>query len=61
MGSQRIEFESEAWYRAVAEGRAVGVSDRRGMRPDDARARRVVEHYRETVPPVTAGRWHPYR
>jgi hypothetical protein len=29
MGSQRIEFESEAWYRAVAEGRLAPVSDGR--------------------------------
>jgi len=27
MGSQRVEFESEAWYRAVAEGRMRPVSD----------------------------------
>jgi len=27
MGSQRVEFESEAWYRAIAEGRLAPVSD----------------------------------
>lgn len=27
MGSQRVEFESEAWYRAIAEGRMLPVSD----------------------------------
>jgi hypothetical protein len=30
MGSERFEFESEAWYRAVAEGRVLAVSDRDG-------------------------------
>lgn len=29
MSSQRFEFESEAWYRAVAEGRVRAGSDRR--------------------------------
>jgi hypothetical protein len=29
MDSERIEFESEAWYRAVAEGRLGAGSDRR--------------------------------
>jgi hypothetical protein len=32
MGTQRFEVESEAWYRAVAEGRLVAVSDRNGER-----------------------------
>lgn len=27
MGSERFEIESEAWYRAVAEGRLVPTSD----------------------------------
>ena len=27
MGSQRFEVESEAWYRAIAEGRLAPVSD----------------------------------
>ena len=37
MGSERIEFESEAWYRAVAEGRLDAGSDRRNgqVRPPD--------------------------
>jgi hypothetical protein len=30
MGSQRFEVESEAWHRAVAEGRIVAVSDKNG-------------------------------
>ena len=39
MGSERIEFESEAWYRAVAEGRLGAGSDRRDgqLRPPDPR------------------------
>ncbi len=28
MGSQHVEVESEAWYRAIAEGRLAPVSDR---------------------------------
>jgi hypothetical protein len=37
MSSERIEFESEAWYRAVAEGRLGAGSDRRDVqiRPPD--------------------------
>jgi hypothetical protein len=31
MSSQRFEFESEAWYRAVAEGRVGAGSDRRNQ------------------------------
>jgi hypothetical protein len=30
MDSQRFEVESEAWHRAVAEGRIIAVSDRNG-------------------------------
>jgi len=30
MGSERFEVESEAWYRAVAEGRVGADSDRKG-------------------------------
>ena len=61
MDSQRIEFESEAWYRAVAEGRLGAVSDGRWMRREDVPPHRPVAHYPEAMPPVTARRPHPYR
>ena len=61
MGSQRIEFESEAWYRAVAEGRLVAVSDGRWVRAEDTPQRRPIERYPEAMPPVTARRSFPYR
>jgi hypothetical protein len=60
MGSQRIEFESEAWYRAVAEGRLVAVSDGRWARRDDASARRPVDRY-PALPPVSARPPSTYR
>ena len=61
MGSQRIEFESEAWYRAVAEGRLVAVSDGRWMRREDVPPHRSVARYPEGMPPVAARRPYPYR
>jgi hypothetical protein len=62
MGSQRIEFESEAWYRAVAEGRLGAVSDGRWMRREDVPPHRPAARYPEPmVPPVTARRPHSYR
>jgi hypothetical protein len=36
MGQQRFEVESEAWYRAVAEGRVGAVSDRNAGVPTPA-------------------------
>jgi hypothetical protein len=33
MGSQYVEVESEAWYRAIAEGRLLPVSDRNAAWP----------------------------
>jgi hypothetical protein len=44
MSSERIEFESEAWYRAVAEGRLGAGSDRKDgqVRPPDPRGAAAV-------------------
>ena len=61
MGSQRIEFESEAWYRAVAEGRLGAVSDGRWMRRGYVPPHQPVARYPEAMPPVAARRPHPYR
>ena len=47
MGSERFEVESEAWYRAVAEGRLVPVSDGGG------------EQTRRVWPPVTPDGFRP--
>ena len=55
MGSQRFEVESEAWYRAVAEGKLFGVSDRNGERV----WREIAEPngYRSTTEPVPVTDW----
>jgi hypothetical protein len=60
MDSQRFEFESEAWYRAVAEGRLSTGSDRRDQygrgeaRPPGSRSAAYEA-------PVSPRRSFPYR
>jgi hypothetical protein len=55
MGSQRFEVESEAWYRAVAEGKLVGVSDGNGERV--WRENAEPNGYRSTTEPVPVTDW----
>ena len=55
MGSQRFEVESEAWYRAVAEGKLVAVSDRNGERV--WRESAEPNGYRSTTVPVPVTDW----